>query len=56
MVVHVLCTNSLTLLSRTSIQIVQNDVAFIYANRNDIQKPSNMLNNTESQLKAWLFH
>ena len=56
MVVHVLCTNSLTLLRRNSIQNVQNDVAFSYSNRNDIQKPSNMLNNTESQLKAWLFH
>ena len=56
MVAHILCTNSLNLLSRTSIQNVQNDVAFSYANRNDIQKPSNMLHNNESQLKAWHFH
>jgi len=37
MVVHVLCTNSLNLLSRTSIQNVHNDVEFSYANRNDIR-------------------
>jgi len=56
MVVRVLHKNSLTLLSRTSIQNYQNDAEFSYANRNDIQKPSNILNNTESQSKAWLFH